>query len=195
MESSSTGSPMELRSSGDGTFWSRHVNSCNGLCSRGACVPLLLGSFFCPRGNSIVPGTAEPQVEHPGHLGLCKGNLLRADCTGRSSCGLSVLQLIDVIIPALMHRFHQNFEVKCAWVGVVPGWVTSWEVLVLFCLFPLSAFGFSGRLQFTLGAGQPLGVSCAQVQGIPSVKRAILGCGKSLSHTLLLNSRHRTWNG
>ena len=30
---------------------------------------------------------------------------------------------------------------------------------------------------------------------IPSVKCAVVGFGKSSSHTLLLNSVHRTWNG
>ena len=39
--------------------------------------------------------------------------------------------MTGAIIPALMHRIHQNSVVKRAWARVVLGWVTSWEVLVL----------------------------------------------------------------
>ena len=39
--------------------------------------------------------------------------------------------MTGAIIPALMHRSHQNSAVKRAWARVVLGWVTSWEVLVL----------------------------------------------------------------
>ena len=38
--------------------------------------------------------------------------------------------MTGAIIPALMHS-HQNSAVKRAWARIVPGWVTSWEVLML----------------------------------------------------------------
>ena len=41
----------------------------------------------------------------------------------------------DAIIPALKHRIPSELEVKRAWVRIVLGWVTSWEVLVLHSLF------------------------------------------------------------
>jgi len=53
---------------------------------------------------------------------------------------------MGAIIPALMHRIpYQNSAVKRAWVRVVLGWVTSWEVLVLhpsFYFFQLIFFRY-----------------------------------------------------
>ena len=64
----------------------------------------LLVSFFLPRGNSTVPGTAEQQEELPGCPRLREGHLPWANVTGRSSCEFSALRVIDAIIPTLMHQ-------------------------------------------------------------------------------------------
>ena len=42
-----------------------------------------------------------------------------------------------------------------------------------FVILHFSVLGFPGRRQFAVGAWQPLGASCVQVQWIPRVKRAV----------------------
>ena len=95
------------------------------------------------------------------------------------------------MLPTIMHRSHQNSKVNRAWTRVVPGWVTSWEVLVMppsFFYLSLHSDSWVG-CSLLWGQGSPSGYPAHKCNGSHQ-----LGSGKLPSHTLRLNSGHGTRN-